>query len=155
MQREMSGHVLRWRVHQELDGFDPFGFDGNPYWKSASLARYRFQIAIENSNYRHWATEKIWDAFALETVPIYWGGITDDKLEEWGFRPDGLIRWSGDLDELQHINNGINTSPENSYRKFAAAAAHNRKRVLELPCGEVALKKVICEHFGLLRSDSR
>ena len=147
-QKDLSGHVLRWRVHRELAGFDSFGFDGNGYWKSASLAPYRFQIAIENSRYRHWATEKIWDAFALGTVPIYWGGITDDKLQEWGFQPDGLIRWSGNLDELQRLVDAINASPEETYSNFAAAIAHNRRRVLEIPCGEVALRKVICEYFG-------
>lgn len=147
-QRRLSGHVLRWRVHDEVRGFDAFGFDGQPYWKSSSLASYRFQICSENSNYRDWATEKLWDAFALETVPIYWSGITGEALETLGFRADGVIRWSGNLEELQSIIDGINASPDASYARFRAAAAHNRRRVLELPCGEVALRPVICEYFG-------
>jgi hypothetical protein len=144
----LSGHVLRWQVHRQLAGFDRFGFDGVPYWKSASLGEYRFQICIENSNYRDWVTEKLWDAFALETVPIYWGGVADEKLEEWGFRADGIIRWSGDLDELPGAVDAINASPEESYARFRDAVAHNRRRVLELPCGEVTLRSVLCDYFG-------
>jgi len=32
-----------------------------------------FHIAVENSKHNNWYTEKIGDAFASKTVPIYWG----------------------------------------------------------------------------------
>jgi hypothetical protein len=120
-----------------------------PYWKSESLAPYRFQICIENASYAHWATEKLWDAFALETIPIYWGGVGDAQLEAWGFRADGIWRWSGDMEELRERIEAITAAPEEHYEARAAAVAHNRKRVLELPCGEVALRSVIADYFQL------
>ena len=143
----LIGHLLRWRTHDRLTGFDAFGFDGRPYWKSESLGPYRFQICIENTWYPHWATEKLWDAFALETVPIYWGGISDEMLTAWGFRADGLIRWSGRLEELRDRLEAINAAPEEHYAARAEAVAQNRRRVLELPCGEVALRSVIADFF--------
>lgn len=35
--------------------------------------QYKFSIAFENSSYPGYTTEKILQAFAAETVPIYWG----------------------------------------------------------------------------------
>ncbi len=40
------------------------------------LARYKFHIAFENSDVPGYTTEKIVDAFAARTVPIFWGDVT-------------------------------------------------------------------------------
>jgi len=32
-----------------------------------------FHIAVENVRHNNWYTEKIGDAFASKTIPIYWG----------------------------------------------------------------------------------
>lgn len=37
------------------------------------LRRYRFSIALENTNWPHYCTEKIWHAIVGGTLPIYWG----------------------------------------------------------------------------------
>lgn len=37
------------------------------------IRQYKFNIAFENSNVPGYTTEKIFDAFAAGTVPIYWG----------------------------------------------------------------------------------
>ena len=40
------------------------------------LSRYKFYLAFENSSRPGWITERIIDAFATHTVPIYWGDPT-------------------------------------------------------------------------------
>jgi len=42
--------------------------------KRRTLRNYNFVIAFENSDYDGYITEKIIDAFASGTVPLYWGG---------------------------------------------------------------------------------
>lgn len=37
------------------------------------LKQYKFNIAFENSQYNGYCTEKLIEAFAAQTVPIYWG----------------------------------------------------------------------------------
>lgn len=147
MLRGASGHQLRWRVFEDMrDLVEPYGFAGETYWKRDSLADYYFQVAIESANYDGWATEKLWDAFALRTVPIYWGGVTDSRLRSWGFDPAGIIRWDS-LDTLRTILEFANKSPESFYGLMRGAVEHNRNRVLELRCGEQALAKVLCEKW--------
>ena len=41
--------------------------------KRAYLRKFKFTIAFENSRRAGYATEKLYDAFAADTVPIYWG----------------------------------------------------------------------------------
>ena len=41
--------------------------------KTAFQQNYRFSIAFENCSYRGYTTEKIVDAFAVYTIPIYYG----------------------------------------------------------------------------------
>ena len=45
-------------------------------WHSSKLKfqhRFRFTIAIENSESPGYATERLMDAFLEGTIPIYWG----------------------------------------------------------------------------------
>ena len=55
--------------------------------KLAFCRRYKFHIAFENSSSPGYTTEKLMQAFAADTVPIYYGNPTvgDD------FRLDGLV----------------------------------------------------------------
>jgi hypothetical protein len=41
--------------------------------KQAFLRKHKFSFAFENTSYPGYATEKIADAFAANTIPIYWG----------------------------------------------------------------------------------
>lgn len=41
--------------------------------KDAFIRKYKFNIAFENSMVEGYTTEKLFDAFAAKTVPIYWG----------------------------------------------------------------------------------
>lgn len=51
------------------------------------LGQYKFTIAFENSSYPGYTTEKIQNAFAANTVPIYWGNplVADE------FNPNAFI----------------------------------------------------------------
>lgn len=61
---------------------------GGPVADKIDFARgYKFSIAFENSGSRGYTTEKIVEAFASQTVPIYWGN--PDIARE--FNPDSFI----------------------------------------------------------------
>lgn len=47
--------------------------------KQASLSRYMFYLAFENTNEPGYVTEKVFDAFIAGTVPIYLGSSEDCK----------------------------------------------------------------------------
>ena len=55
--------------------------------KLAFQRQYKFSIAYENSRDPGYVTEKIVDAFAAGTVPIYWG----DPLIKQEFNPDSFV----------------------------------------------------------------
>ncbi len=55
--------------------------------KRAFQSDYKFSIAFENSSHSGYVTEKIVDAFAAGTIPIYWG---DPRIEEY-FDPGSFI----------------------------------------------------------------
>lgn len=55
--------------------------------KLAFQKQHKFAIAFENTSHEGYATEKIVQAFAAKTVPIYWG----DPLIENVFNPEAFI----------------------------------------------------------------
>lgn len=65
-------------------------------WQTAKIAylrQFKFTIAFENSLRPGYATEKLYDAFAADTVPIYWG----DPLLETIINVGSIVRVGGDL----------------------------------------------------------
>ena len=71
-----------------------------------------FHIAVENVYHKNWYTEKIGDAFATKTLPIYWGC---SNLEELGYDERGIIRFNS-TEELVSIINSL--TPEVYYEKL-------------------------------------
>lgn len=55
--------------------------------KKAFQAEHKFAIAFENTSYDGYCTEKIMEAFAAGTIPIYWGDPNVAK----DFNPDSFI----------------------------------------------------------------
>jgi len=53
-----------------------------------------FSVAIENSSYGSYFTEKVQDCFATATIPIYYGAPDIGKF----FNPDGIITLTDDFD---------------------------------------------------------
>lgn len=137
--RGSSGHRKRWEVfNARLPGVVPYGFDGRFYWKRDSLVTYAYTIVCESANYPYWHTEKLWDSFAMRTIPIYWGCSDTTRLREWGFDPRGIIFWDGDINKLASLVDLINGDPafRDIYRR---AVEWNHNNVLTLHQHEVSL----------------
>lgn len=66
--------------------------------KKAFQASHKFAIAFENTSYDGYCTEKIMEAFAAGTVPIYWG---DPRVAE-DFNPESFVNAHdyNDFDEV-------------------------------------------------------
>jgi len=64
--------------------------------KIAFLKRYKFNLCFENYSCHGYSTEKIFDAFAANTLPIYWG----DKLLPEDINPTRYINVH-DFDSLE------------------------------------------------------
>ena len=71
-----------------------------------------FHIGVENVNYNNWYTEKITDAFATKTLPLYWGC---PNLGDLGYDDRGIIRFSM-AEELIEIVNVL--TPEMYYERL-------------------------------------
>jgi len=135
----LSGHKLRHRVANEIKGVDIFGTVLGGAWTYPENAYlpYRFNIAIENSSYAWWSTEKIFNCFACKTVPIYWGCQGDlSMLHLWGFDTKGVITWNGQITMLKDILEKVN---DEYYQSFMPMVQKNYERQKDLACFERAL----------------
>lgn len=92
-----SGGRYKNNILNEPNGVaDKLAFEGN----------HKFSIACENSSHRGYVTEKIIDAFAAHTVPIYWGA---DDVEMY-FNKNGFINCNGKsiddiVSEVKRVDN--------------------------------------------------
>lgn len=90
------------------------------------LAPYEFSIAIENSVYPHYLSEKISDCFLAYTVPLYFGAPNVSKY----FDPQSYIQI--DLYNIQKtidVIDNVLTTP-NSYQDRVAALGKARDQYL-------------------------
>jgi hypothetical protein len=71
-----------------------------------------FHIGVENVNYNNWYTEKITDAFATKTLPIYWGC---PNLGDLGYDERGIIRFNTKSELIELVNS---LTPEVYYKKL-------------------------------------
>ncbi len=71
---------------------------GGPEEKMAFLRRHKFTIAFENQSCPGYTTEKMTEALAARTVPIYWG----DPLAARDFNPKAFIN-AHDFDSLDAL----------------------------------------------------
>jgi glycosyltransferase involved in cell wall biosynthesis len=100
------GHQFRsecFNFMRQHNAADFYGRDSNPIKsKLEGLKDYRFSIAMENSSWNGYYTEKILDCFLAGTVPIYYGckDIADH------FDINGILTFTT-LDELVDIVNSL------------------------------------------------
>jgi len=88
--------------------------------KKEFLSTRKFNIAFENSSYPGYTSEKIYEAFLSNTVPIYWGNprIAED------FNPDAFINmhdfssFEDAIDYVRHLDHD-----DAAYRKMLEAPA--------------------------------
>jgi hypothetical protein len=98
-------------------------WEGKKYLFEGSM----FHIAIENVNQPNWYTEKICDAFATKTLPIYWGC---ENIGDLGYDERGIIRFK-DLNDLVEIINSL--TPEIYFEKLSYIEHNYKRSLLEKP----------------------
>jgi len=104
IKNDTSGQKLRNEIVKKIPTrfIDIFGF-GRKYdlkSKEGGLNPYMFSIVVENTTSDDFFTEKILDAFATGTVPIYWGTKNIGKY----FDEHGIIQFTT-IDEVLDIIN--------------------------------------------------
>tara|TARA_R110002012_G_scaffold235262_2_gene409113 strand:- start:142 stop:969 length:828 start_codon:yes stop_codon:yes gene_type:complete len=92
---------------------------------------YRFTVVIENCKHNNYYTEKITDAFATGTIPVYWG--SDSVFET--FNPDGILELTDDFDFSQLT--------EDLYQEKIGAVNDNFERVNNLKMVDDELYEII------------
>jgi hypothetical protein len=55
-------------------------YKGAPHNKSEGIVNYQYSIAIENSSYDNYLTEKFFDCIVCDTIPIYYGCTNTEKI---------------------------------------------------------------------------
>jgi len=129
----VEGHKLRQEIYKigdqisipkkwfyTLDDFNKENFEkggvGRPdnIWPSKKICYIdtMFSISVENIKANNWYTEKITDAFATKTVPIFWGC---PNLGELGYDERGILRFET-IPELISMINSL--TPEMYYDRI-------------------------------------
>ena len=90
----------------------PDGEAAEHYGKRILFNDSMFHIAVENCQVDNYYSEKISQAFATKTVPLYWGC---ENLREKGYSEKGIIRFN-DENELIDIVNKL--TPEDYYNRL-------------------------------------
>ena len=101
----------QWRNNtREL--WDDFGND-----KEAYLRTFKFNICAENNNTKDYVTEKIFDAFMADCIPLYYGALNDP--EPGLINRDAVIFWNKEgkntenREKIRELKNN-----ESFYREF-------------------------------------
>ena len=81
------------------------------YWnKPKFLSDYKFSMAFENISYPGYTTEKLHDAMAMNTIPIYWG----DPLVHLDFNLKSFINVSSFPTMDEAVEYGIKVDQDNN-----------------------------------------
>ncbi len=129
----INGHKRRYAFVNKLighfkDRIDVFGRGFNEIDdKSFGLINYEFSVAIENSAIRDYFTEKLYDCFVCNTVPVYYGcpNLTDY------FNRDSFV--SIDLDDFRGAINKIEKLFDtDSYSNFYAPLSMSKNNCLNM-----------------------
>ena len=92
---------------------------------------YRFTVVIENCKHDNYFTEKISDAFATGTIPVYWG---TSNIGDY-FNLDGIIELTDDFD--------LSTLTPELYEQKFEAVKDNFERVKSLTMADDELYEII------------
>jgi hypothetical protein len=86
--------------------------------KAAFIARYKFNIAFENSSFPGYTTEKLFDPLVVHSVPIYWG----DPEAARDFDPSCFVACRNDDDENALIERIVELDRnDDAYMRYLAA----------------------------------
>lgn len=65
------------------------------------MRNYKFNLCPENSNNRHYVTEKISHSIMAGCIPVYWGACGEPEPEI--FNLEAMITWEKDSPPMDHI----------------------------------------------------
>lgn len=102
--------------------------DGQPVKDKLKFQEmYKFSLALENTRFRGYTTEKIIDAWAAGTIPIYWG----DPYIKKEFNAEAFIDAS-DYDDTEKLIDAIREieEDENKYLQMMKAPIITKESVL-------------------------
>ena len=101
----------QWRNNtREL--WDDFGND-----KEAYLRTFKFNICAENNNTKDYVTEKIFDAFISDCIPLYYGALNDP--EPGLINRDAVIFWNKEGNNEENREKILELkNNESFYREF-------------------------------------
>ena len=105
---------------------DTYGqFDGGEHCAiEVPFEDYRYSICVENHIEPFYFTEKIMNAFAAQTIPIYLGATAIDKF----FNADGIIQIG--LDDCNHIEDILKRCTPEEYERRLPAVIDNFNRAM-------------------------
>ena len=105
---------------------DTYGkFDGGAYCPiELPFKDYRYSIVVENNIEPFYFTEKIMNAFAAQTIPIYLGATEIGRF----FNADGIIQIG--LDDCNHIENILKRCTPEEYERRLPAVIDNFNRAM-------------------------
>ena len=126
-----SGHIVRKNLAFKCKNeslADTFGkFDGGAYCEmEIPFEHYRYSIVVENNIEPFYFSEKILNAFAAQTIPIYLGATQIGRF----FNPDGIIQIS--LEDCEHIENILKRCTVEEYERRFPAVLDNFNRAMSL-----------------------
>jgi hypothetical protein len=126
------GHKLRHDVYAALPGVISGSGNQVPITKHMSppylpsklslLKPFQFTIVMENAQYENFFTEKILDAFATKTIPIYFGAQNVSDF----FNKEGILIWNS-TSELGRI---LRALKPDFYESQQAAILENYERAM-------------------------
>jgi hypothetical protein len=101
-------------------------YKGNPADKAEALLDYEYSLSVENAIYDGYVSEKLFDCFLCNTVPVYFGSPTADTIYNPGsflklpFTGDfpALINWLKELTKSDSNSKFINPVLESKERYF-------------------------------------
>lgn len=110
-----DGHRLRHQIDNKFTHIDGYGTGcDRPFeYKEEVIAPYRYTIVVENCKIDDYFSEKLLDAIAVGTIPIYWG---TNNIGNY-FDEKGIIQFNT-IDELEKILPTLTTELYNSKLQY-------------------------------------
>jgi hypothetical protein len=127
--RLTDGHYLRHKIYQSLghhvNHIPVQKWMSPPYLpsKMPTLEPFQYTIVMENAKHENYFTEKVIDAFATKTIPIYWGCPNIGDF----FNPDGVLKF----DNEQQLRAILSRLRPADYQKYIAAIEENYRRAVK------------------------
>lgn len=146
--RQLPGHMLRHEIISKY-GNRLDGVFGNGYNRIADkvdgIRDFRFHVVIENTDTRGFWTEKLVDAFACGSIPIYYGNGPDENDIEENFIKQGMLFFKT-IEEFDFIlNNWVNEKFYNENIEYIKANFElaKRYRIIEDVIWNSHLKEIV------------